>query len=135
MCECGCVSNDEKYILPAPKKSLYIITLSGACTNCDVPPGICIERIDKNNILYKEYLRGDFGTKLKLEDWQDSYGKCIITGYTKDKFVKSALKHLIGISSVEMGEDGRIDEFGAEVIAEDMYEDAQVFPQLVNNDN
>jgi hypothetical protein len=41
------------------------------------------------------------------------------------------MQHLVGVSSDEMGEKGRIDESGADVIAEEMYEDAMVKPRLV----
>jgi hypothetical protein len=132
MCECGCTMRDEKYTLPAPMGAIYVITVSGACVDCDAPIGMCVERIDPGRILYKEYLRGDFTSgRLKLEDWSDSKGAAFIAGMRKHEFVKAISKHLVGVSSAEMGEDGKIDEIGAEVIAEEMYDDAQIHPHLV----
>lgn len=51
---------------------------------------------------------------------------------TQGEFVKAMSKHLIGVSSDEMGEDGKIDEFGADVILEEMYEDSQRQPAVVS---
>lgn len=132
MCECGCTSNDKKYSFSGPEKSLYILTLSGGCVDCDAPSGVSIELIETTNILYKEYRRGDFlNGKLKFEKWPDSKGAAIVTGMRRHEFIKALMSHLVGVSSDEMGENGKIDESGADVILEEMYEDAQVRPQLL----
>lgn len=130
MCECGCTSNDERYEFPAPKGDRYILTLSGCCTDCDAPAGITIERIDsKAYWRYREMemLNGE----LPFSQWPDSKGVAIVTGMRSDEFTKALLSHLVGISSDDMGEDGLIDEDGADVILDEMYEDAQFRPTLV----
>lgn len=132
MCECGCTMNDDRYTLPAPKGAIYLITLSGPCTYCDAPAGVSIERIEKGQGLHAEYRRGEFGAApLELQDWRDSAGAAIITGHLKHEFVAATLKHLVGVSSDEIGENGRIDDAGAEVLLEDMYDDAQYRPKVV----
>jgi hypothetical protein len=132
MGECGCSSMDERYKFEGPNRSFYILTLSGACQYCDSPPGICIEKIEPNNILYKEYCKGEFlDGDLIFEKWSDSQGVAIITGMLKHEFIKSTLSHLIGVDSKEMGENGIIDEFGADVICEEMYADTLVKPRIV----
>lgn len=132
MCECGCTMNDDKYILPGPGKSMYLITLAGHCENCDVGSSVVIEQIDEDHMLYQDYRRFDFETRpLPLQDWRDSRGVCIATGFRKHEFVGAAARHLIGVSSSMFGEAVPIDSFGAEVIAEEMYDDAQLRPRIV----
>jgi hypothetical protein len=123
---------DERYRLLGPDKLLYIITLSGHCTSCDAPPGISIEEIDETHSLYREYQDGEFNCEpLVFEKWADSMGVAIITGMRQHEFVKAMSQHLVGVSSDEMGEDGTIDADGAEVIAEEMYNDSQSRPTIL----
>lgn len=132
MCECGCSSNDERYRLLGPDRLLYIITLSGHCASCDAPAGMSIEEIDEKHSLYWEYQNGDFNCEsLRFEKWADSKGVAIITGMRKHEFVKAMMPHLVGVSSDEMGDNGTIDEDGAEVIAEEMYDESQTRPVLL----
>ena len=134
MCECGCTSNDDRYSLPAPKRAIYVVTLSKACVYCDAPSGVTIERIDPGTTLYDEYKAGEFmNGPLVLEDWPDSKGAAIVCGLLKHEFVKAMTPHLVGVSSEEMGENGVIDEDGADAIAEEMYRDAQIRPHLATN--
>lgn len=133
MGECGCVSNDEKYKFPGPGKSFYILTLSNACLNCCSPSGIAIEHIKPGTYLYKYYSDKDYyDGDLKFEKWYDSEGIGIKTGELRNEFVDRTKKHLIGINSKEFGEDGSIDEYGAEAILEEMYENTIVRPKLMN---
>jgi hypothetical protein len=132
MCECGCILNDDKFTFPGPKKSLYVLTLSGGCAECDAGPGVIIERIGPTDPLYKEYRRGEFiEGPLEFEKWSDSHAVAIHTGRRMHEFVEALQKHLIGVDSNELGDKGKIDQAGAEVILEEMYEDAQVKPQIV----
>lgn len=132
MCECGCTSNDDRYTFPGPGKSFYLLTLSGHCVECDAPSGVSIEQIEPSNVLYKEYKRGEFSNgPLLFESWPDSKGAAVVVGMRRHEFIKALLSHLVGVSSDDMGEDGKIDEAGADVILEEMYDDAQVRPQLV----
>lgn len=135
MCECGCTMNDRRYRLPAPGKSFYLVKLSGACVDCDAPPGITIELVEPTHTLYRDYKRGDFETMpLKLEKWVDTKGVAIRTGMQQRQFVEAMAKHLVGLDSKEMGGgDGRIDDVGAETIAEEMYEDSTTVPTLVKD--
>lgn len=127
MCECGCVGNDERYTLPAPNGAIYVVSLHGGCIDCDSPPGVSIERIDKDNIIFNEWKRGEFSNgPLVLEK-----GAAIATGFRRHEFIAAVMKHLVGVSSEVMGENGLIDEAGADVIAEEMYDDAKFRPSLV----
>lgn len=126
MCECGCTSNDLRYWFPAPDNEVYILTLTRGCVECDGPSGVSIERISKSDMLWKDrrdYLDG----KLKFEKWSDSHGVAIITGMLKHEFVKALTPHLTG---TELGDDGSIDEIGAEVLLEEAYEDSVVKPHF-----
>jgi hypothetical protein len=129
MCECGCTMSDIRYTLAGPMPTLrYLVTMSGPCVNCDSPAGVSIERISPDSVYWlEEYTDGT----LPLSDWGDSQGAAIVCGYRKHEFAKAMARHLIGVSSVEMGEGGKIDDVGAEVIAEEMYEDAQFRPFLL----
>jgi hypothetical protein len=128
MCECGCTMNDVRYSLDGPMPTLrYLVTLSGACVNCDAPAGVSIERISPESVYWSdEYTEGP----LPLSDWGDSMGAAIVCGYRKHEFTAAMSRHLIGVSSDELGEGGRIDEVGADVLAEEMYDDAQIRPVL-----
>lgn len=131
MGECGCSMNDDKYTLPGPGKSFYVISLASHCCNCCAPAGISIERIDPGHVLWREYKQGEFTQgQLPLQQWPDNLGVGIVVGMEKHEFVKAMMTHLVGVSSNELGENGKIDEYGAEVIAEEMYEDACFRPKL-----
>jgi hypothetical protein len=124
--------SDDRYTIPGPGRSFYVLSLAGACTNCDAPPGFTIELIEPGNSLYREYKRGDFNTEpLKFEKWADSKGIAVITGMRKHEFVGATKGHLIGVNSKDFGERGRIDRIGAETILEEMYDDSQTKPAVV----
>ena len=133
MCECGCTGNDERYLFPGPGKSHYVLTLHGGCVDCDSPSGFTIERIDSTNTLWKEFNRGEFLTgNLKFEKWPDSVGMAVVTGMLRHEFIKSTRDHLIGIDANDFGDnDGLIDGDGADVILEEMYDDATFRPRIV----
>lgn len=132
MCECGCTSSDERYTLPGPGKSFYLIRLSGHCLNCDAPSGVTIERHDPGTFDYADYQSPEYTDgPLPLEKWADCYGAAIVCGMRRHEFVKKTREHLIGVSSAEMGSDNRIDDIGAETLLEEMYADAQTRPYLV----
>ncbi len=138
MCECGCVGNCDRYFFPAPKGAMYLLTLSVHCTNCDAPTGITIELIEKDNPLYREYKRGDFGTReLQFGDWGDSEGVSVVCGFRKHEFIAALIPHLVGLNSrnfTDDGKDGPLDENAAEVIIDEMYDDAQLQPVLLGPD-
>lgn len=75
----------------------------------------------------EDYLDGE----LHFNDWRDSQGVAIITGMRRHEFVAALTKHLVGVSAEDMGDDGTIDEVGAEVLLEEMFEDSQVKPRIV----
>lgn len=138
MCECGCTGNDQHYRFPGPGKTFYILTLSGGCVSCDAPSGFTIERIDSTNILWENFNRGEFlDGNLHFEKWPDSVGVAVVTGMLKHEFVAATKSHLIGIDSRDFQDDeaadGKIDEIGAETILEEMHEDAQTRPKLVQS--
>lgn len=132
MCECGCVSSDRHFRFPASGDSFYILTLQGACVDCDGAPSIRIELVEPSNTLYEEYVRGDFlDGDLAFEECPDSKAVSIVCGMRRHEFVKAMMAHLVGVDSSELGEDGTIDEAGAEVILEEMYEDSQTQPRVL----
>lgn len=123
MCECGCTSNDHRYWFPARGNEVYILTLSGGCTECDAPSGVSIERISQGSSLWKDrrdYLDG----KLKFEKWPDSHGVAIVAGMRRHEFIKALTPHLIETDLDEL------DEIGAEVLLEEAYEDSVVKPHF-----
>lgn len=133
MCECGCTSNDDRYTLPGPGRSFYVISLSNACINCDAPPGVTIEHIEPGHVLYAEYSDSQFefiNGPLPLEKWPDGPGVVITTGMRRCEFIKAFKDHLIGVDSRQFGGE-QIDDIGAEVILEEMYPDSQVRPTCV----
>jgi len=134
MCECGCVMNWDRYKFPATGKAFYLLTLKNHCQDCDGPTGISIELIEPGTFMFDYYSDPEHHNgELKFDDWTDSKGVAITCGLMKHEFVKKLSQHLIGVNSNDMGEDGLIDEFGAEVILEEMYDDAQVQPAIVNS--
>lgn len=130
MCECGCPGSWQRYTFPGPGGSIYLLTLAGACENCDAPSGVSIERLKRGAWLrkYVEENPDHIDGPLKFESWpnQGSEGVGIVTGFRKHEFIKALLPHLVGLSD----EDGKIDECGADVILEEMYSDAVVKPHL-----
>lgn len=135
MGECGCTGNDDRYLLPGPKKSFYLISLTVACKYCDAPPGITIEHITPEHALYREYKRGEFNHGLlKFNDWPEGPGLAIVTGLRQHEFVQKMLTHLAGTNANDIGENGVIDEIGAEVLLEEMYSDSCVQPHLVTEE-
>lgn len=132
MCECGCSEMFLRYTFPAPGKSLYLLTICQHCVGCDAPSGMSIELIEPSNILFKDYRSGEFiNGPLPFSKWKDSKGVSFAFGLTRHEFIAAALEHLVGIDSSELGENGKIDRFGADVIAEEMYESVQKRPSLV----
>lgn len=132
MCECGCTMNDEKLTFPGPGKSFYILSLAAECKSCDAPPGITIELIEPGNVLWDEYKRGEFvDGPLQFEKWRDSKGVAIVTGMRQHEFVKATISNLMGLEIEDFCEGGKIDESGAEVILEEMYDDSQVKPHVI----
>lgn len=132
MCECGCVMNDKKLTFPGPGKTLYLLTLSAGCVDCDAPSGVSIERLNPGNFMYSKQDREDFSDgELEFENWGDNVeGVGIVTGMLRHEFIKALAKHLIGVSAEEMGENGKIDEAGAEVILEEAFDDSVVMPHF-----
>lgn len=132
MGECGCTANDNRYYFPGPNHSFYLLTLSGGCIECDGPPGISIEQFKPGDHGYDYYQEDNYTEgALPFEKWPDSMGIGIITGMLRNDFIDAVKSHLIGVDSKEMGEDGTIDEIGAETIIEEMYVDSITCPRLV----
>lgn len=136
MCECGCVENDVHYRFPGPGETFYILTLSGGCIDCDAPSGVVIRHIKPGESNYewfsdKETIDGE----LPFDMWGDgSAGAAVATGMLRSEFIKATKQHLIGINSKDFddnNEDRKIGEIAAEVILEEMYQDAQTRPRLV----
>ena len=121
-----------KYVFPAPKRAIYILTLSGGCVSCDTPAGFIIELIEPTDTLYSEYRRGDFiDGELQFEQWPDSRGVAIKTGMRRHEFVAALRQHLVGVGSEMFGDAGNIDDVAADEILEEAFEQAQVRPTLV----
>jgi len=132
MCECGCESNADRYKFPGPDGSFYMLALRSACVYCDAPSGFSIEQILPGTFLHDFYGDKEFEVPLKFEQWPDSKGVAIVCGMLKDEFVNVLRNHLVGVDSRETGSgDGKIDADGADVILEEMYEDACLKPHIV----
>jgi len=117
-------------MLPGPGGAVYLITFQRACTNCDGPASIMIERFASKKAL-KEYAF-ELPPELPLEKWPESMGCAIITGYVKSEFVKALKPGLIGIKSDDFADKSGegLDADSAEVILEDMYDESTVTPHL-----
>ena len=90
------------------------------------------ELIEPNNTLYREYKRGEFSDgPLKFRKWPDSKGVAITTGMLRHEFVKALSSHLIGMSSRDYTDNGKLDRIAAETILEEMYDDSQTKPAIV----
>lgn len=132
MCECGCVSSRRRYRFPAPGKCTYLLTLIPHCVDCNWPSAVSIELVEPSGWLYREIRDGDcLVGDLPFEKWPDSQGVLVECGHMKNGFIDLLRRHLIGVSSDELGTDGLIDDVGADVILEEMYEDAQFSPRVV----
>jgi len=135
MCECGCSSNFLEYTLPAPNRKLYLLTICPICVSCDAGLGFSIELIDKTNVMFGQYKSGEMGDgPLHLEDWQSSrgtFGASVIMGMRQHEFVNAVKHHLVGIDPRKLSKADAIDIYGAEVIAEEMYADAQAKPKVL----
>lgn len=134
MCECGCVSNDKKFVFPAPNRAIYILTLSGGCVSCDAPSAVVIELVEPTDTLYREYQAGEFlDGNLKFEQWPDSQGVAIKTGMIRSEFIKAMSRHLVGIGTDSglFGDDGRLDAVGSDELLKEAYEDSQTRPTLI----
>lgn len=127
MCECGCTSNDERYWFPAPGSCVYLLTITRGCVDCDAAAGVSIELITKSD--FRKYHREFVDGELKFEDWSDSRGVAIVTGFRKHEFVKAMLPNFVG-TELTMFEGGVIDEVSAEVLLEEAYEDSVVRPHF-----
>lgn len=134
MCECGCPENWTRYRFPAPNRAFYLLTLMGPCTNCDGSSGFTIELCKPGSFEHGYYGKDwpeALDGKLPLEKWGNgNLGVSFETGMRAHEFNKKLMPHLIGVDSRELGENGKLDEFGAEVILDEMYEDAQMKPAL-----
>lgn len=132
MCECGCTSNDQKYLFPAPGNKVYMLTLSSGCVGCDAPSGVTIERIPKTDLHYRE--RKDYTDgELKFEQWAYSEGVAIVTGMLRHEFIDALKGQVIGRRPSDLADDdtGLIDDAGADVWLEEMYDDSVVKPRIV----
>lgn len=130
MGECGCTTNDERYWFPAPKNQVYVLTISGGCIDCGAPPGVTIELLSKQSDEWRErewYLDGP----LEFSDWRYGMGVAIATGFERSDFIKAASSSLVGLDSRDAGENGKIDEFGAEEVLKEMYGEVQFRPEII----
>lgn len=133
MCECGCVTNDEHYKFPGPGKTFYVLTIHGGCVSCDSPPLIDIEHVSPGTHQFDWYQELDsLDGDLPFEKWADGRrGMAIACGWLRHEFIKAGMSHLVGVSTDEMGEEGKIDESGADVILEEMFDDVTFRPRLI----
>lgn len=130
MCECGCVANDRRYTFQGPEGFMYVLTLSNGCVSCDAGSYITIEKISMVQFR-RERREGFFDGGLELRPWRGAaQGVAIITGHRKHEFVKALLPQLVGFSIGGMCDNDALDEVGAEVLLEDLYDDARFKPYV-----
>jgi hypothetical protein len=126
--------NDDKFVLPGPNNSVYLLTFRGACKNCDGSDEIIIERF-ANKRAVRDYLcwaPDEYPETIKLEKWPESHGVCIITGKLQHEFVEALKGQLIGMKPADFVDkpNGVIDENAADAILEEMYDDSTTRPKL-----
>jgi hypothetical protein len=68
---------------------------------------------------------------LPLTKWLDNTGCNIATGMTQQEFIAKLMPQIVGLDSEELA-DGPLDAAAAEVVIEEMYDDAQTFPLILN---
>lgn len=131
MCECGCVGNWRRYKFPGPGDSFYILVLAPHCLNCDAPSGVFLDHIKPGHTLYADYKRGDFTDgNLEWFDGPDNPTATVVTGMLRHEFIKALTAHFTEMDVEGLLEDGAFDECSADVILEEMYDDAQFAPKL-----
>ena len=132
MCECGCGLRNKYYRFPGPGEAFYLLTLTVACRNCCAPSGVCIQLCERGTFDFDYYSDDDHITgQLPFTNWGDSQGVAITTGMEIDQFTAAIRNHLIGVGAEMFGDNDAIDGDGADVIIEEMYEDAQTMPSIV----
>jgi hypothetical protein len=90
MCECGCMSMNVGYRIPADK-GFYVVQMYPGCRNCVAPPGIVIRRITKDHWEH-EYLKRLPELPEMVIDGQTEFTiKC---GLDPDEFVKAVCKQV-----------------------------------------
>ena len=132
MCECGCTGNDDRYQLAGPNDSVYLITMRGACVNCDGSDVVLIEHFKDNNAL-RDWCCGELPPILPLVQWIDTQGVQITTGRLKDEFIKKLNNHLVGLKSDDLADEPGmpLDEIAAEEILDEMYNDTTFRPTVL----
>lgn len=131
MCECGCTMNETRYHLPGPDKTFYLVRLYPGCIACDAPAGVSIEKMRHDNPNHADLYKYSDGP-LPMAAWADGVsGAAIVTGMLRHEFVAALTPHLTTLYIPHYLENGKIDDIGAEVILEEMYDDAQTSPHVV----
>ena len=134
MCECGCIGTDVYYTLAGPGASIYLVTLSRACKECDAPDAVTIEQFASRKDL-KSWCCGELPPSLPLKHWNHSNGVAILTGRRHDEFIKAQLSNLIGVVSDDLTDKPSegLDSTAAEVILDEMYPDSIFQPTLASS--
>lgn len=130
MCECGCTSGNQSYMLPGPKRSVYLLTFQPACTDCDGPTAVIVQRYPNRKEV--ESLMGDMPPELPMMEVYNWLETTVITGKTKGEFIRDCRNMLIGIDPMDMAdeESGTWDDAAADEILDEMYGDTTTTPHL-----
>ncbi len=140
MCQCPCDSFAQRLKFPGPNGGTYVLSLYAGCTNCHVGSAIRIESYKKGS-KYKsdieEFGSGDLVFETSDGRTPNDGEVVIITGMNQDDFRKTLASHLIGIGIRDgmFNDDNTIDEYGADEILSEMYQDAQVAPHIMHKEH
>jgi len=118
MGECGCIACSKRYKLQAPNGGWYIFQMNPGCNNCCVGSTVYISMLQTSKFYYEEELE-HIPTIPTIGSGKEVVAviKC---GIPKDQAANLAIKTMVGSET----EDNKIDEYLAEVLGEDFWEEA-----------
>lgn len=132
MCECGCTYGNKAYTLPGPKGTVYVLIFQPACSDCDGPDAVIVQRWPNRKALRESEF--DEIPELPVSyHCQDRDETLIVTGRTHEEFVKDLREHLVGLNTADfMGDDGdSLDVIAADEVLSEMYGDSTYTPRLI----
>jgi hypothetical protein len=125
MGECGCISCGMTYKLPAPN-GWYVFQMNPGCDYCCVGSTIHISMPETSNLYFGEII-DDIPLMPTIGQNKEviSVIKC---GIPKDQAEQAAIKVMVGSGT----EDNKIDEYLAEILGADFWDEAmQQSPSVV----
>jgi|GEM_PF-3725588 len=118
MGECGCISGNKTYKLRGPGGGWYVFQMNPGCDYCGVGPTIHISIPQTSKLYYEEEL--EYIPIIPTIGSGKEVVAVIKCGIPKDQAANLAIKTMIGSET----EDNKIDEYLAEILGEDFWEEA-----------